>query len=156
MYSGPAKSTPVYEKGGCSLTRNVGRGGGWGFWYGLLSNLRQSTQLWIIDLTKLLPFTLQNLDMISVSVLHTIVHDSLVYIPDNQRGQKTVLVQIYGVFRPIWDTWISQSPATSPNSVLVQEQTELLLPGVKLLVLHQFGLGVNDPQSLSLSYLVWV
>ena len=51
-YSGQAKSTPVYEKGGSSLTRNVGRGGGWGFWYGLLSNLRQSTQMWIIDLTK--------------------------------------------------------------------------------------------------------
>ena len=42
MYSGPAKSTPVVENGGASLTRNSGNGGGAGEQYGLPSNLRHT------------------------------------------------------------------------------------------------------------------
>ena len=40
MYSGPAKSTPVVENGGASLTRKSGNGGGAGEPYDLPSNLR--------------------------------------------------------------------------------------------------------------------
>ena len=35
IVSGPAKSTPVYEKAGSSFTRNIGRGGGGGLLKGL-------------------------------------------------------------------------------------------------------------------------
>ena len=34
VYSGPAKSTPVYVKAGCSFTLKSGRGGGGGELYG--------------------------------------------------------------------------------------------------------------------------
>ena len=44
MVSGPAKSTPVYEKAGSSFTRKTGRGGGGGLLKGAPSNLLQSVQ----------------------------------------------------------------------------------------------------------------
>ena len=61
MYSGPAKSTPVVENGGASLTRKSGNGGGTGEPYGLPSNLRHTAHRCMMPLTRLLPCTIQYL-----------------------------------------------------------------------------------------------
>ena len=45
MYSGPAKSTAVYAKGGASFTRNDGRGGPEGGLKDLPSNRQQTTHV---------------------------------------------------------------------------------------------------------------
>ena len=67
MYSGPAKSTPVVENGGASLTRNSDNGGGAGEQYGLPSNLRHTAHRCIMLLTRLLPCTFQYLTSVRVS-----------------------------------------------------------------------------------------
>ena len=54
--------------GGSSFTLNSGKGGGSGAWYAAPSNLWHKTQRWIMDLTKLRPFIIQNFDLTSVRV----------------------------------------------------------------------------------------
>ena len=66
--SGPAKSTAACENGLLSRTRNFGRGGGRGAVNGFPSNFLHGTHRPMIDLTVLLPFRIQYLDRISVSV----------------------------------------------------------------------------------------
>ena len=67
-WSGPAKSTPVYENGGSSLTRNIGIGGGFGTLKCPPSNLLQRVQWWMRLLTRLLPLQIQNFLLVSVNV----------------------------------------------------------------------------------------
>lgn len=65
---------------------------------------------------------------------HSIVAYPLVSTPDDQRGQGVISTQQHRMFQQIWHIRLGKLSSTSPNTVRVKKQVELLLPGAKAFV----------------------